>query len=226
VDKSKKIIYVDMDNTLCNYTATYNAYKSNYPEIEYPQSIKGFFRAIEPIEGATDTYQWLSIHNGFDVYILTAPSVMNPHCYSEKRLWVEDHLGFDAVRKLIISPHKGLNKGDFLIDDQINGRGQELFEGKMVQFGSRDFPDWCSVKYYLQQNLDMKKVTSKGVENTKEDILKLAFIVFGSKMKAEDWLNTPLISLNQNTPYSRLKTPEGIEQIRSILQKINKGEFT
>ena len=47
---------------------------------------------------------------------------MNPLCYIEKRLWVEAHLGFDVVNRLIISAHKGLNKGHFLIDDNVEGR--------------------------------------------------------------------------------------------------------
>ena len=39
--------------------------------------------------------------------------------------YIEDHLGFEMVEKLIISGHKGLNKGDYLIDDYNSGKGQE-----------------------------------------------------------------------------------------------------
>ena len=67
----------------------------------------------------------------------------------EKRLWTEQHLGFDAARRLIITPHKGLNKGHYLIDDRITGSGQELFQGDIIHFGSSDFQNWKSVKDFL-----------------------------------------------------------------------------
>ena len=55
---SKKVIYVDMDHTLCDHSATYEEYKAKFPEIDYPQSIQGFFRAIDPIDGAIEVFQW------------------------------------------------------------------------------------------------------------------------------------------------------------------------
>jgi 5'-nucleotidase len=56
---------------------------------------------------AIEVYQWLSNQDSIDLYILTAPSVRNPSSYTEKRLWVGEHLGLDAAYKLIISPNKG-----------------------------------------------------------------------------------------------------------------------
>ena len=78
---------------------------------------------------AIEVYNWIDNQPEFDVYILTAPSIRNPHCYSEKRILVEKWLGFGAVKKLIITPNKDLNKGDYLIDDNSCGKGQENFEG-------------------------------------------------------------------------------------------------
>jgi len=49
------------------------------------------------------------------------------------------------TKSLIISPNKGLNKGAYLIDDHIDGAGQENFEGKLLQFGSPKFKDWKAV---------------------------------------------------------------------------------
>jgi 5'(3')-deoxyribonucleotidase len=49
------------------------------------------------------------------------------------------------TEKLIISPNKGLLKGDILIDDIVEGKGQEHFEGELIHFGSAKFPDWESV---------------------------------------------------------------------------------
>ncbi|WP_082866519.1 5' nucleotidase, NT5C type [Pseudohongiella nitratireducens] len=130
------------------------------PTQDFPQSIPGLYLSLSPVKGAVESFQWLTSQPSFDVYILTAPSVRNPHCYSEKRTWVEEHLGLQAAYKLIISPNKGLNRGDFLIDDKISGKGQEAFEGEILHFGSSEYPDWISVidffksKYSLMLSMD------------------------------------------------------------------------
>ena len=54
------------------------------------------------------------------------------------------------VKQLIISPHKGLNKGHYLIDDRSNGQGQDEFEGLLIQFGSEAFPDWQTVREFFE----------------------------------------------------------------------------
>ncbi len=129
-----------MDNTLCNFSKEYYRLKSD--TCYYPQSQYGFFRNLEPMEDAIVSYKTLEEH--FDVYILTAPSVHNPLCYTEKREWVEKHLGFDVCKKLIISPNKALFKGDYLIDDNIH----EGFNGEHIHFGT-DFKNWEAVLDYL-----------------------------------------------------------------------------
>lgn len=148
--QEKKIVYVDMDQTLCDFGVSYLQYKQSHPEEAFPQSMPGFFIGLAPITGAIETYQWLNDREDIDLYILTAPSIRNPQSYTEKRLWVEKHLGLNAVYKLIISPNKGLNKGHYLIDDYTEGKGQENFEGKILQFGSDEFPDWRSVQNFFK----------------------------------------------------------------------------
>lgn len=144
-----KIIYVDMDDVLCQFSARSLSIKSQYPEVAYPQSLYGFFTNLEPLEGAIEGINYLRSQSIFDVYILTAPSVWNPLCYTEKRVWVEKHLGMEMVNKLIISPNKGLNKGDYLIDDHESGRGQDGFEGTLIHFGTATFPHWKAVRAYF-----------------------------------------------------------------------------
>jgi 5'(3')-deoxyribonucleotidase len=58
-------------------------------------------------------------------------------------------LGYNFVDRLIICSHKGLLKGDILIDDNDSGRGQEHFEGRLIHFGSPQCPDWASVRSTL-----------------------------------------------------------------------------
>ena len=142
-----------MDFTLCDYAEGFQRHKSLHPNIQYPQSQPGLYMGLKPMPDAIETYQWIDQQPEFDVYILTAPSIKNPHCYSEKRIWVEKYLGTEVVNKLIISPNKGLNKGDYLIDDNVSGNGQENFEGEILQFGSINYPNWFSVKQYLAGKL-------------------------------------------------------------------------
>jgi 5'(3')-deoxyribonucleotidase len=155
---SKIIIYIDMDDTLCNYNDAFSKARQQNPDTHYPQSTPGFFLQLRPLPAAIDTFRWLCDQPQFDVYILTAPSPKNPHSYTEKRIWVEEHLGYEAVEKLIISPHKHLSKGAYLIDDRDKGKGQDKFEGRLLQFGTEQFQSWKLVREYferlLQQDLD------------------------------------------------------------------------
>jgi 5'(3')-deoxyribonucleotidase len=66
--------------------------------------------------------------------------------------WIKRHFGEDEgsvfYKRLIISHHKNLNKGDYLVDDRKkNGAGD--FEGELILFGSERFPDWGAVTEYL-----------------------------------------------------------------------------
>ena len=64
--------------------------------------------------------------------------------------WVQRYLGDDVAHKrLIITHHKDLNRGDFLVDDRTkNGAGE--FSGELIRFGSVEFPDWAAVQKYLR----------------------------------------------------------------------------
>jgi len=148
----QEIVYVDMDDVLADFSKGHaKALKIN-PHNKYPQSEYGFFSGLGYISNAICCMGQLIRSPNYDVYILTAPSVMNPLCYTEKRLWIEKHFGMAMVNKLIISPNKGLNKGHYLIDDNISGKGQENFEGEVIHFGSDKFKGWGSVIDYLIPN--------------------------------------------------------------------------
>ena len=72
------IIYVDMDDTLCDFRSAYTKHRQDYPEIPYPQSTPGFFQHLKPLQHAIESFHWLREQPHFDVFILTAPSVKNP----------------------------------------------------------------------------------------------------------------------------------------------------
>lgn len=65
-------------------------------------------------------------------------------------LWVKRHLGQHSYKRLILSHHKHLNHGHFLVDDRPNN-GAEHFKGEWVHFGSEWFPDWEGVTEYLMR---------------------------------------------------------------------------
>ncbi len=138
-----------MDDVIADYSSSYIHHQKTMPNIEFPQSIIGFFESLNPIDGAIDAVNALIKSDSFDPYILTAPSTRNPHSYKEKRVWVENYFGYEFCKKLIICSNKGLLKGDILIDDNLTGKGQEKFEGKLFHFGSNEYPNWNAIKNKL-----------------------------------------------------------------------------
>ena len=145
----KKIVYIDMDDTLADFMGAYVSAREEKPEMAFPQAEYGFFANLKPLEDAIESVQNLLDSNHLSPYVLTAPSTVNPLCYTEKRIWVEQHLGMEMVERLIISPDKSLLKGDYLIDDIAEGKGQEGFEGELIQFGTLAYPDWRAVMGYF-----------------------------------------------------------------------------
>jgi 5'-nucleotidase len=144
--EEKKILYIDLDDTICDFSTAYTESKTKYPDVIYPQSQYGFFINLNPMEGAIEAVN--KLRTKFDVYILTRPSYMNPLCYTEKRLWIEKHFDLSFCENLILCSKKHLLKGDYLIDDV----SWPLFEGKQILFGSTDngnCPDWISVLNYF-----------------------------------------------------------------------------
>jgi 5'(3')-deoxyribonucleotidase len=148
--RKRKRILVDMDETICDYRTKHS--QGVAAGLEFPQAQVGFFYSLDPIEDAISTVKWLAEHH--DVWIATAPSVRNSHCYSEKRDWIEKYFGLDMVRKTIICPDKSLLIADYLIDDKADGFGQENFTGELLQFGSSSFPDWDAIRWYFEMRLN------------------------------------------------------------------------
>ena len=108
--------------------------------------VPDIFSLMDPLEGAIDSYKKLS--QKFDTYILSTAPWKNSSAWSDKNEWVKKYLGDVAYKRLILSHHKNLNYGDYLIDDRL-ANGANLFEGEHIHFGSDKFPDWVSVCSYL-----------------------------------------------------------------------------
>ncbi|SLB96115.1 Uncharacterised protein [Mycobacteroides abscessus subsp. abscessus] len=58
--------------------------------------------------------------------------------------------GSVAYKRLILSHHKHLNRGDYLVDDR-GANGADRFEGEWIKFGSTEFPDWKTVTAHLSK---------------------------------------------------------------------------
>lgn len=77
-----------------------------------------WFRNLPPTEGAIDGINELLAHPEIgDVFLCTKPMEANATCRDDKAQWVEEHLGMDWVRRLIVTPDKGMVRGDILLDD-------------------------------------------------------------------------------------------------------------
>lgn len=146
----KPILYIDMDNVLVDFK-TGIARLTEEEKIKYEgryDETPDIFSKMLPMEGAVESFKILS--EKYDTYILSTSPWENPSAWSDKLKWVKKHLGDNAYKRLILTHHKNLNKGDFLIDDRTkNGAGE--FEGELILFGSEEYPDWNSVVRYLYQ---------------------------------------------------------------------------
>jgi hypothetical protein len=105
---------------------------------------------MDPMPNAIESYNYLASH--FDTYILSTAPWNNPSAWSDKLLWVKKYLGEAAYKRLILSHHKNLNDGHYLIDDRTKN-GADRFPGEHIHFGAEKFPDWISVVEYLKTKI-------------------------------------------------------------------------
>lgn len=143
---NKKIILIDQDGPLANFVDGFlSELRKKFPnlpvqEIEkyeiydnYPEHLKeeietiyhapGFFANLKPTTGSLPAVKKL-INDGHQIFICTSPLSKYENCVREKYEWVEKYLGRDFTKKIILTKDKTLIKGDALIDDRPDIRGQ------------------------------------------------------------------------------------------------------
>ena len=146
----KKIIYIDMDNVLVDFKSGI-AKLSKDVQDEYEghlDDVPSIFSLMDPMEGAIDAFNKLSQSEKYDVYILSTAPWDNSTAWSAKVEWVKKYLGVNGYKRLILSHHKNLNAGDYLIDDRTKN-GADKFTGEHIHFGQDKFLTWNEVLKYL-----------------------------------------------------------------------------
>lgn len=146
-------IYVPLDKRTTFYT------KDQYPKklhkkVKSIYQAPGFYRSLPVIPGSLEAL--LEIQNsGNEVFICTSPLSQYENCILEKYQWVDEKLGKDWVKKLIVTKDKTLIKAEFLIDDKPELKGAET-------------PVWEHILYTQPYNLSETSKRRLTWQNWKE----------------------------------------------------------
>jgi 5'(3')-deoxyribonucleotidase len=142
-------ILIDMDGVLVDFQSGIDCFPEGTGEdFGGWDNVPTIFSKMQPMPGAIEAFKKLASEH--DVYIVSTAPWHNSTAWSDKRDWVVRHLGEAAEKRLILTHHKNLVRGDVIIDDRTK-RGVAEHEAHHIHFG-RDpdtgernaHPDWAS----------------------------------------------------------------------------------
>lgn len=148
---AKKIVYVDMGGVLMDFHAGLELISDELRK-EYAgryDEVPNIVSYLPPVKSAVEAMYALQKSGKYDVYILSTSPWSNPTTWSDKVEWINRHMDKYYCKRLILSHHKNLLRGDYIIDDR-GKHGTSGFKGEWLRFGSQEFPNWESVLEYLQ----------------------------------------------------------------------------
>ena len=141
--------YVPMEKRMEFYV------KDDYPEELNPLVVEillepSFFREIMPMEGAKEALLEME-SMGHEVFICTSPLSTYKNCVLEKFEWVDQLLGPEWVKRIVLTKDKTIVKADVLIDDKPEITGVE------------PVPGWEHILYDrpYNRNVNKKRLTWK-----------------------------------------------------------------
>jgi 5'-nucleotidase len=161
----KKVILVDMDGVLVKEPSKEHeeekrrkmgrkGRKDGSPDPDethlHWSDVPEIFLDLEPMEGAIDAFSKLS--QDYEMFIVSTAPWNNPSAWSDKQKWVHKYLPY-AEKRLILTHHKNMIVGDYLIDDRLKN-GVDKFPGKHIHFGQFPFEDWNKVLDYFDRQLE------------------------------------------------------------------------
>jgi len=146
---NKKVIYIDMDGVISDFDKEHKRLEVEKGSAIHRPDLVIDFRILDVIEGAGEALRRLN--QDFDIYIASTPSWSRPETWGHKRDWIVKHFPW-LKRKIILTHHKNLLKGDLLIDDS-RWRGQPDFEGTWFWFNKdSDNKNWEGCLEWIYKN--------------------------------------------------------------------------
>ena len=163
----KKVLYVDMDNVIVDFKSGIRRLNPDVlakhvaiagldenGEARDLDDVPGIFSLMDPMPGAKQSIYELSAV--FDLYVLSTSPWNNSSAWSDKLTWIQHHFGSSEdgplYKRLILTHHKNLNVGDFLVDDMVKNGAFEFGArpgSEHIHFGSTGFEGWAQVREYL-----------------------------------------------------------------------------
>jgi 5'-nucleotidase len=143
-------ILIDMDGVISDFDGEFlKRWRERHPEKfyipmsertafyvkdQYPEELKplvseillepGFFREMMPMDGAKEALLEMDAM-GLEVFICTSPLSTYKNCVLEKFEWVDQFLGPEWVKRIVLTKDKTLVKADIIIDDKPELTGVE-----------------------------------------------------------------------------------------------------
>jgi 5'(3')-deoxyribonucleotidase len=168
-----RIIYVDMDNVIVDFKTGIEKLsdeaRAKYPNDRGIDDEPHIFSKMEAYADSVAAVKQLAETN--ELYILSTAPWDNSTAWSDKLDWVHAHFGkglFDEktgdvnwlYKRLILSHHKHLNQGEYLIDDRL-ANGVKKFKGQHIHLTIEpdvqpqgDFKTWNEVlKFFASKGM-------------------------------------------------------------------------